>query len=140
MDLLARREHSVGELRDKLLARGIEDELAVVAELERLCAEGLLSDARFAEAFVHARRLRGQGPLRIAAELRERAVATEVIEACLDPQDEAWGELAQEARRKRFGGEVPQEFDERARQARFLRYRGFTEGQIRRALRGDADP
>jgi regulatory protein len=139
MDLLARREHSVGELRSKLRAKGFDDGQAVENELERLCAEGLLSDKRFAEAFVHAHSLRGQGPLRIAAELREREVAVDVIEACIDPQAGLWCELAQSARRKRFGSDVPQEFDERARQARFLRYRGFTEGQIRSALRGDDD-
>jgi regulatory protein len=139
MDLLARREHSVGELRAKLRAKGFDDEQAVEGELERLCAEGLLSDARFAEAYVHAHRLRGQGPLRIEADLRERAVAAEAIEACVDPRDGAWSELAQAVRSKRFGSAIPQEFDERARQARFLRYRGFTEAQIRKALRGGDD-
>ncbi|MGE0371631.1 MAG: regulatory protein RecX [Gammaproteobacteria bacterium] len=139
MDLLARREHSVGELRVKLRAKGFDDEPAVEQELARLCTEGLLSDARFAEAFVHAHRLRGQGPLRVAAGLRERSVPAELIEACVDQGDEAWCGLAQAARSKRFGGGIPQEFDERARQARFLRYRGFTEVQVRSALRGDDD-
>ena len=90
MDLLARREHSMEELRVKLRARGFEDGEAVERELGRLCAEGLLSDARFAEAFVHAHRRRGEGPLRIAAGLRERAVTAEVIAGRLDVQGDAW--------------------------------------------------
>lgn len=139
MDLLARREHSVGELRGKLRAKGFDDEDAVASELERLRTEGLLSDARFAEAYVHAHRLRGQGPLRIVADLREREVPAEVIETVVDPRDEAWCELAQAARCKRFGSDVPQGFNERAQQARFLRYRGFTEGQVRSALREGDD-
>jgi len=139
MDLLARREHSVGELRDKLRSKGFADAQAVDGELDRLCAEGLLSDARFAEVYVRSHRLRGQGPLRIAAGLRERAVAADAIEAWVDPLDGAWGELAQAVRSRRFGSEIPREFDERARQARFLRYRGFTEEQIGGALRADDD-
>ncbi|MCC6301573.1 MAG: regulatory protein RecX [Gammaproteobacteria bacterium] len=139
MDLLARREHSSGELRAKLRAKGFDDEESVDLQLGRLRDEGLLSDERFAESFVHARRLRGQGPSRIAAELRERAVSAALIEAYVDPRDGVWTEAAREARRKRFGPEAPAEFAERARQARFLRYRGFTEDQIKVALGGD-DP
>lgn len=139
MDLLARREHSSGELRAKLRAKGFDDEESVDLQLGRLRDEGLLSDERFAESFVHARRLRGQGPSRIAAELRERAVSAALIEAYVDPRDGVWTEAARAARRKRFGPEAPAEFAERARQARFLRYRGFTEDQIKVALGGD-DP
>ena len=138
MDLLARREHSTGELRTKLRARGFEDEEAVDFQLGRLHDEGLLSDERFVEAFVHGRRLRGQGPLRISAELRERAVPAALIETYVDPREAAWAGGARDARRKRFGDEVPVDVAERARQARFLRYRGFTEDQIRVAFgRGD---
>jgi regulatory protein len=35
---------------------------------------------------------------------------------------------------RRFGEDVPAEWKERARQARFLEYRGFTGDQIREAL------
>mgnify|MGYP001408018113 CR=1 FL=1 len=139
MDLLARREHSTGELRTKLRAKGFEDEEAVDLQLGRLHDEGLLSDERFVEAFVHGRRLRGQGPLRIAAELRERAVPVALIAACVDQRDGAWAGVARDARRKRFGDEAPAGVAERARQARFLRYRGFTEDQIRAAFGRDDD-
>lgn len=143
MDLLARREYSVGELRAKLVTKlgagGIEDDGAIDAELDKLCAEGLLSDARFAEAFVHVHRRRGQGPVRIAAGLRERGLAAELIGQYVAPRDEMWCGAARAARCKRFGEDIPGEFDERVRQARFLRQRGFTEEQIRGALEGDDD-
>ena len=42
-------------------------------------------------------------------------------------------------RRKRFGAEVPRDYRERARQARFLEYRGFASSQIRAALELDGD-
>jgi len=37
-------------------------------------------------------------------------------------------------RSKRFGDAMPEDFKERARQARFLQYRGFTSEQIREVL------
>jgi regulatory protein len=42
--------------------------------------------------------------------------------------------VAREARRKRFGSAGPADFRERARQGRFLQYRGFSSEQIRAAL------
>jgi len=42
-------------------------------------------------------------------------------------------------RRKRFGAEPPRDFHERAKQARFLQYRGFTSDQVRAALELDPD-
>jgi regulatory protein len=102
-----------------------------------LVAEGLLSDQRFSEGFIHSRRERGQGPLRIEAELRQRGVDAECIAGLLDVRDAGWRALAAETRRRRFGDPIPREFSERARQARFLRARGFTEDQVRSALRDD---
>ncbi len=51
MDLLSRREHGSEELTNKLRRRFKRHENAlniIMAELERLIAEGLLSDERFA--------------------------------------------------------------------------------------------
>ncbi|HVJ29103.1 MAG TPA: RecX family transcriptional regulator [Gammaproteobacteria bacterium] len=42
-------------------------------------------------------------------------------------------------RAKRFGPELPRDYAERARQARFLQYRGFDSAQIRAALEFDAE-
>jgi regulatory protein len=137
LDLLARREHSVAELRGKLISKGVADDDVLTAVLEGLVTDGLLSDHRFAESFIRARRERGQGPLRIETELRSRGVAGDVIESLLDIKEAGWRSAAREARRKRFGDPVPSAFSERARQARFLRTRGFSEEQVRGALQDD---
>ena len=50
-----------------------------------------------------------------------------------------WPELARAVREKRFGAGAPADFRERARQARFLQYRGFTADQVRQALGSAAD-
>ena len=81
MDYLARREHSEQELIRKLNSRGFDEELVEIAVAE-LMADGLLSDARFAEAFVNSRFQRGSGPQKIRAELRERGIAPSLSVSC----------------------------------------------------------
>ena len=142
MDLLARREHSVAELQRKLRThvarRGEAEDAEVIDEvLEQLQADGLLSDARFTEAFVRYRAGNGYGPQRIQAELRERGVSEKMAADYLDAGDPEWFERARGVRRKRFGDNAPSDFKERARQARFLVYRGFTTDQARRAVDGE---
>ena len=136
MDLLARREHSRLELERKLRTRDYSG--AVVASvLDELEADGLLSDSRFAESFVRARIARGRGPNRIRLELIERGVAAS--EDALREAGCDWGRLAVETRKKRFGAGPPRDYRERARQARFLEYRGFTAEQIHNALESADD-
>jgi len=135
MDLLARREHSRRELQGKLLQRGFEPGLIeqVIAEL---AAEGLQSDLRFAEAYLQQRYERGYGPLRIRQELQQRGITEDLLEDGLQAYAEAWSARAWQVRCKRFGDELPGDLRERARQSRFLQYRGFSGAQIRRALDG----
>jgi len=144
MDLLARREHAVAELRRKLQShvdgRAKSQALDVDAideVLARLQAEGLLSDERFTEAFVRYRCNNGYGPQRIQAELRERGVSEKIAAIYLDFSDPQWFERASSVRSKRFGEGKPKDFKQRARQARFLQYRGFTADQARQVLDGD---
>ena len=80
---------------------------------------------------------RGQGPLRIRAELRERGVTDVLVDEVLTTTSEFWLERANRARAKRFGEAVPTSRDEWNRQARFLAQRGFPSDLIYRAL-GDA--
>lgn len=136
MDLLARRDYAEAELCQKLTDKGFDAE-AVAAVVAQLCDEGLVSDERFTEAFVRFRRERGYGPLRIQSELRERGVNDKIQAAYLDFRDPRWREQTAQVRRKRFGDEPPQDYKERARQSRFLQYRGFTSDQIRQVLDGD---
>ncbi len=130
MDLLSRREHAAAELRRKLIEKGF-DELFVDEALAGLAADGLLSDARYAESYVRSRMNRGFGPVRIREELRQRGVANELIGDCLAFQGQRWIETARSARQKRFGSELPSEMKARAKQLKFLQYRGFTSDQIK---------
>jgi regulatory protein len=136
MDLLARREHSALELTRKLLARDF-DAAAIAAVLQQLATEGLLSDARFAEAFVYSRMQRGSGPAKIRAELRERGVDDGLVERCLESCSGEWTGRLQAVRERKFGPGLPADFRERGRQTRFLQQRGFTLEQIARVLKDE---
>lgn len=140
MDLLARREHAVVELQQKVQAYAKKQELderEVAIVIEELLDDGLVSDERFTEAFVRYRRNNGYGPRRIQTELRERGVSEKIQAAYLDFADPQWLEQVAQVRCKRFGESLPEDYKERARQARFLQYRGFTTDQARWALAGD---
>ena len=137
MRLLARREHSTRELQGKLSSRGYaRSEISQV--LEQLAGRDLLSDRRFTEAFLRSRLERGQGPLKIRAQLAERGVSASLIDAALEAADVDWDQRAAAARCRRFGAAPPEDRAGMARQARFLRGRGFSEGQVARAVLSEA--
>jgi len=133
MDLLARREHSVYELRRKLDTRGLDPGL-VDAAVTDLVDRGLVSDERYTETMVRSRRARGHGPLRIRADLKRNGVDGSVIDRWLDPDDPDWLNVMRRERSKKFGAGIPRDHKEWARQARFLQARGFSSEQIRRAM------
>jgi len=136
MNLLARREYARMELVRRLERRDMPAEL-VAAVADDLVAENLLSDARFAESFIASRAARGQGPMRIRRELEERGVSGNLIEIAFDEAGTDWAACAAGVRRKRFGPEMPADFPDKAKQMRFLQYRGFAPDQIRAAVGGD---
>ena len=103
----------------------------VLATLE---AEGALSDARFVEGYIRDRIGRGFGPLKVQQELRNRGIEARLIRERLEAGGDDWVSRVRKLRRDRFGEPLPSQQPERARQARFLHSRGFTEEQIRRAL------
>lgn len=133
--LLSRREYSRFELESKLEERYGKDISPLVTEvLDSLKSEGLQSDVRFVELLLQARRHRGCGPLRIAQELKQKGVAVSIFTPLLDAGSESWFALAHSVRIKKFGERLPLGVEERARQQRFLQYRGFTPEQIRQAF------
>jgi regulatory protein len=138
MDLLARREHGRAELERKLSAAGFDSELVTDA-LQQLADEGLQSDRRFVESFVQSRINQGKGPLRIQADLGQRGISARLVADVLEDAGEDWHALAREARSKKFGQSQPAEFRDKARQMRFLQYRGFEPDQVRAAVSSGDD-
>lgn len=156
---LAQREHSVSELRQKLLRHarvlqaaavvqadaqagehptadaGAPDRLAAVEDaLAWLTAQGYLSDDRFVQSRVHVRAQRF-GNLRIRQELAQHQLEL-APEAALALQASEI-DRAQAVCRRKFP-DPPQNAAESAKQARFLAQRGFSSEVVRRVLRDAA--
>ena len=130
---LTRREHSVFELRQKLIKTGFSEE-EIEATLAKLIELDLQSDVRFTESFIRYRQGQGRGPVRIKQELLERGIHGELIRDQLNEQDENWFDIAKRVFEKKFKGKPFQDFKEKAKAMRFLHYAGFTYDQIRRII------
>jgi len=133
--LLARRDFASGELAERLRERGW-DPAATATAIAHLLEERLLDDARFAENYVAYHANRGEGPVRIAMDLKALRLPAELIDGAVAAGSD-WRARARTARLRRFGPEVPGTWPEKSRQARFLQYRGFSSDHIRAALGTD---
>lgn len=138
MDYLARREYGHDELINKLTTAGFESGIAATV-VGVLRDENLQSDQRFSESFLQSRVSQGKGPVRIRQELKERGIRPEVVDDALEEVAKDWFALAGEVRVKKFGAGIPGEFKEKARQMRFLQYRGFEQEHIQSAVRSNGD-
>lgn len=138
MDYLARREHGRAELTRKLTKFGFEPDTSDDA-IAGLIEDGLQSDQRFVDAFIQSRINQGKGPSRIRVELKERGLNGSDIDNGLTDAGQDWFVLAAEVRRKKFGPGKPADFSTKAKQMRFLQYRGFEQDHIQAAVSQDSD-
>ena len=120
------------ELRQKLDRREFgSEEISLL--LDDLAHSGLQNDARFCESYVRQRASRGFSPRRISADLNARGISRELANEAIHSPDYNWPELALLARIRKFK-QAPATPGERAKQTRFLEYRGFEFPHIRHAL------
>lgn len=158
MNLLARREHSLSELRAKLARRFPAPEL-VASVLQDLQRENLQSDERCAESLLRQRLQRGYGPARVCRDMRARGLDDAAIAAAHAAVAPDWFAAAEETFARKFGGtalaasasdafthdegvlepaarrEAQQAaFKEKARRMRFMQYRGFAPEHFRHLL------
>ncbi len=76
--LLARREYSAAEAKEKLLHDGFSEETAEEA-VAKAVEGNVISDARYAEALVRTRLAAGKGRRGIERELAQKGIAPELI-------------------------------------------------------------
>jgi regulatory protein len=138
MDYLARREYGGKELSAKLVGAGFDEPTALSA-VAQLTLDGLQDDRRFVDNFIQSRVQQGKGPVRIRLELGQRGMDEALVEEVLNERDDDWRSLARNLRQRKFGRGQPHDFREKARQMRFLQYRGFTQDQIQTAVGRDTD-
>ncbi len=142
MNILAGREHSIDELRQKLRRKfskfdafsneNSQLQSSIEKILQQLLADKLLDESRFTECFIRSRINKGSGPVKIRHELMNRGISSELTDELLDNSYEFWQQHIETVRDKRFGSQYPKDYKEQSRQSRFLYQRGFSGELIRR--------
>ncbi len=154
---LSTREHSANELREKLLKKE-QDPQKIEELLQEFAEKGYQSDERTAFMLIREGIRKGRGLNRIKQDFYKRKITLpnnidELIEIAnaetaeftdfvdIDKGEEQvnWLKLAVEARVKKYGREIPTEPKEKARQLRFLQYRGFQTDICFEALKFDEE-
>ncbi len=137
--LLARRDYSSIELKRKLEDRGYREHPVEVV-VGDLVSFGKVNDERYGQNVVAYRARRGHGPARIRQELKRSGLNRTAIDEAVKGEDAPdFVALARTVRTRKFGPDIPTDRKERARQARFLQYRGFSTDHIRAVLEGDPE-
>ena len=150
MDLLARREHTRQELFHKLKTRLVAESLdnafdssqVIDQVLDQLEKDNLLSDARFIESYLTARKNKGYGPLYIRHQLRKKDVDEYGLNVVQDVDEAQWLDSLQALITKRLSSnEFPQRGSkDYLKLQRFVLSRGFSAAQwqeIDKRLRSD---
>jgi SOS response regulatory protein OraA/RecX len=136
---LTRHDASEGEIRAKLVAKGLE-EAEVEGELDRLRRVGLIDDTAFATRLLdRLRERKGLGDQAIRSTLRGRLVPQDVIDGVLADQaedEETAAERLQEVAddRARKLGALDRAVAER-RLTAFLMRKGYSGSSVRTAVR-----
>ena len=136
LEYLAKREYSYVELGQKLKAYAEEGD-DIVALLDDFKQRGWLSDARFTEQLVHARKAKF-GSARVANELREKGVDDGLIASAVETIKTNELENALAVWQKKYKA-PPSNREEWAKQARFLQSRGFGFELIKKILNRQAE-
>lgn len=120
--VLTRKEYSKAELIEKLneYAENIDEVSALVNELAH---ENYQSDQRVAEIVLSSQKRKGKGPNRIKHALKNKKVDANLISEELRETD--WLSEAYALKVKKFGPHIEKDPKLKAKQMRFLMYRGF---------------
>ena len=129
--VLTRKEYAKAELIDKLCLWA-EDRDEVLELVEELSRENYQSDQRVAETMLSSQKRKGKGPNQIKMKLKNKKIDTALIADELKETD--WVQQAYELKVKKYGLEVSKDPKIKAKQIRFLMYRGFEMDAIIKAI------
>ncbi len=129
--LLTRRDYSQAELSAKLNLYAA-DSTEVSRLVEELAQQNYQSDHRVAAMTLSSQIHKGKGLQRIKQALKAKQLDTELIIEELQEVD--WLAQAYQLKVKKFGAEVSKDPKLKAKQVRFLQYRGFEMDVILKAI------
>ena len=129
--VLTRREYSKAELIEKLALYAMNRD-EVLKLVDELATQNYQSDQRVAEIMLSSQKRKGKGPNRIKLALKSKKIDSSLIQEELKETD--WNEQAYQLKVKKFGLPVEKEAKLKAKQIRFLVYRGFEMDAIIKAI------
>ena len=132
MGLLARREHSCLELKQKMKIRGFDDQL-IDQQIIEFSERDWQSEKRYGDMLLRSRVLKCHGPLKIKSEMKNKGLSSSIIHGSKFEQID-WTSLATEALNKKYSSKSHSQ-QEQNKRYRFLQQRGFTTEQIKIAFR-----
>lgn len=134
--VLTRKEYSKADLVEKLALYAVDRD-EVLKLVDELASENYQSDQRVAEMMLSSQKRKGKGPNRIKMALKSKKIDSSLIQDELKETD--WNEQAYQLKVKKFGLDVEKEPKLKAKQIRFLMYRGFEMDAIMKAISKKAD-
>ena len=129
--VLTRREYSKADLIEKLGLYAMDRD-EVLKLVDELAKENYQSDQRVAEIMLSSQKRKGKGPNRIKLALKSKKIDASLIQEELKETD--WNEQAYQLKVKKYGAKVEKEPKLKAKQIRFLMYRGFEMDAIMKAI------
>ena len=123
MNALSRREHSEKEIYLKFVNL-VNSKDTLLEEILKLKKEGLISNQRYAEAYIRSRFHSGFGPIRIKHELEKKGVIEAIIKTAFQETDLDWDDkLKSEFKKKYESNDMKSSNDNKI--SKFFLYRGF---------------
>lgn len=129
--VLTRKEYSRIDLIEKLMLRA-QNRDEVITLVEEFAAANYQSDDRMAEMVVRSQVRKGKGPQRIKLALKSKSL--DIAHVNEDLKEIDWLAQAYALKVKKYGVDVAKEPKLKAKQIRFLQYRGFDLDVIFKAI------
>ena len=135
MNALSRREHSEKEIYLKFVNL-VNSKDSLLEEILKLKEEGLISNQRYAEAYIRSRFHSGFGPIRIKYELEKKGVIESIIKIAFQETDLDWDDkLKSEFKKKYESNDMKSLNDNKI--SKFFLYRGFDLEKISKLIKNN---
>ena len=135
MNALSRREHSEKEIYLKFVNL-VNSKDTLLEEILKLKEEGLISNQRYAEAYIRSRFHSGFGPIRIKYELEKKGVIDSIIKTAFQEPDLDWDDTLKSDFKKKYESNDMKSLNDN-KISKFFLYRGFDLEKISKLIKNN---
>ena len=135
MNALSRREHSEKEIYLKFVNL-VSSKDILLEEILKLKEEGLISNQRYAEAYIRSRFHSGFGPVRIKYELEKKGVIKTIIKTAFQETDLDWDDKLKSELKKKYESNDMKNLNIN-KISKFFLYRGFDLEKISKFIKNN---